>query len=88
LAWTVEISETAVKQLKKLDPQVARRIRDYIRAHLVGDIDPRDIGIALAGELSGFWRYRVGDWRLVCEIKDDRLVVALVELGHRKEVYN
>jgi mRNA interferase RelE/StbE len=88
LAWTVEISETAVKQLKKLDPQVARRIRDYIREHLVGDIDPRAIGIALAGEHSGFWRYRVGDWRLVCEIKDDRLVVALVELGHRKEVYN
>ena len=87
MAWTVRISPFAQKQLGKLDRPVARRILDWLDDRLEGCKDPRHWGEALKGEMGGFWRYRIGDFRVICEIKDDELVVLALSVGHRREIY-
>ena len=88
LAWTIEIDDEALKQLKKIDRQEAKRIRDYLRDRILPLDDPRQTGKALQGSrLGNLWRYRVGDYRLICDLQDHRLLVLVVEIGHRKEVY-
>lgn len=87
MAWTVEISDVAEKQLHRLDRQVRKRILDWLDDRIEGCKDPRHFGEALRGDLSGLWRYRVGDYRIICQIHDDRLVVLALAVGHRREVY-
>ena len=88
MVWRIEISETAEKQLGKLDRQVARRIQAFLRERVSVLEDPRSIGDALKGsELGEFWKYRVGDWRLICEIRDKHILIAVLRLGNRREVY-
>lgn len=86
LAWTIEVSEKAVRALRKMDKQVARRIRDEL-AEIAKLEDPRSRGKALVGNLAGLWRYRVGDYRIVCDIEDGVLVILVVDVAHRREVY-
>jgi mRNA interferase RelE/StbE len=86
LAWNVELTNTARKQLSKLDKTQAQRITKYLRRLMLLE-DPRDAGKALTGNLRTYWRYRVGDYRVICELKDAELVIVAVEIGHRKEVY-
>ncbi len=85
--YTVEYAESVIKQLKKLDPQTQRIIRNWIGKNLVGTVDPRIHGKPLKGELTGVWRYRIGDYRLFAAIEDDRLVIFFLEIGHRREIY-
>jgi len=88
LAWTVSYTETARKQLRKLDRQVARRLVDFLDERVAGQADPRSTGKALTGPVLGsFWRYRVGDYRIICDLQDGVLVVLVLEIGHRKDVY-
>lgn len=88
MAWRIEVSETAEKQLAKMDKPVAKRLRSFLRERLALLDDPRSIGQALRGsELGGFWKYRVGDWRLICQIKDAKILITVVRLGNRREVY-
>jgi len=88
LAWTIEFAESAAKQLRKLDPAIARRITSYLRERVASAIDPRSLGAALKGdELGQFWRYRVGDHRIVAEIHNHEIRILVVRLGHRREVY-
>ena len=88
MAWRIEVSETAEKQLAKLDQPVAKRLRSFLRERLASLDDPRSIGQALRGsELGEFWKYRVGDWRLICQIKDAKILITVVRLGNRREVY-
>ena len=88
MAWRIEVSETAEKQLAKLDKLVAKRLRSFLRERLATLDDPRSIGQALRGsELGEFWKYRVGDWRLVCQIKDEKILITVIRLGNRREVY-
>jgi len=88
LAWQIEVSETAEKQLAKLDKPVAMRLRSFLRERLASLDDPRSIGQALRGsELGEFWKYRVGDWRIICQIKDAKICITVVRLGNRREVY-
>lgn len=87
LAWTIEYSDTALKKLEKLDRKSARAIADYMDERIAPCDNPRDFGKALAGSLKGRWRFRVGDYRVICSIKDDRLVVLVIDVGHRREVY-
>ena len=87
MAYSVELSPGAIKQLKKLDGEVQRRI-----AVLIGKIetlpDPRSIGDALHGDkLGSFWKYRVGDWRIVASIRDAVLTVVVIEIDHRSTIY-
>ena len=86
-AWTLEYTQTSIKWLKKADPQIARRVRNALRAVVELD-DPRQRGKALTGPLAGLWRYRVGDYRIVCDLGDERLVVLVIEVEHRSSVYD
>lgn len=80
-------TEKVLKQLKKLDKSVSSRIVDYMDE--VAKLEaPRSRGKSLVGNLIGLWRYRVGDYRILCRIIDDELVIMVVEIGHRKVVYN
>jgi len=87
LAWTVEIGQLAERQLKKLDQQVQRRILDWLDDRIEGCKNPRHFGEPLKGPRSGLWRYRVGDYRIICEIQDGRLCVLAIAVGHRREIY-
>ena len=88
MAWTVSYTETARKQLRKLDRQIARRLIDFMDERVVPQADPRSTGQALTGPVLGsFWRYRVGDYRIICDIQDGALCVLVIEIGNRKDVY-
>ena len=87
MAWTVEVCDIAERQLKKLDPPVRRRILDYLEERIEGCKNPRHFGEPLKGGRAGLWRYRVGDYRVICHIRDEALVVLALAVGHRREVY-
>lgn len=87
MAWTIEYSDTAKDQLRKLDKPIARRIVDYMDERIADLENPRSSGKALTGPLGGLWRYRVGDYRVICEIRDGALCILVLELGNRREVY-
>lgn len=86
MAWKIEVSEKATKNLEKLGANSAKRIAKTMREVAALD-DPRLRGEALTGNLAGFWRYRVGDWRIIVSFDDGRLVILVIEVGHRREVY-
>lgn len=88
MAWRIEYARAARKDIVGLDPQTARRIRSFLEDRLANLDDPRSIGDALKGSRLGtFWKYRVGDWRIIASIEDDVLRVLVVRIGHRREVY-
>lgn len=87
MAWTINYTDSALRQLKKLDKQTARRIVDYMDERIATADDPRVSGKALTGPMGGFWRYRVGDYRIICDVRDGELVVLVLEVGNRKDVY-
>lgn len=88
MAWKVEFSEGARKSLSRLDKQVAVRILRFLTERVATAEDPRSLGDALSGSTLGqFWKYRVGDWRLVCSIQDDKVVVYVLRIGNRRDVY-
>ncbi|HEX4424773.1 MAG TPA: type II toxin-antitoxin system RelE/ParE family toxin [Terriglobales bacterium] len=85
--WRIEINRTAERQIKKLGRSVQRTIIRFLKERLILLDNPRQLGKPLRGEKGELWRYRVGDYRLVCDIRDEKLTVLLVQVGHRKEVY-
>jgi mRNA interferase RelE/StbE len=88
MAWKVELSATAGRELAGLDPQHRKRILRFLSDRVAKLDDPRTIGKPLQGSLlEEFWRYRVGDYRLICKIEDTRLLVLVLRIGHRKEIY-
>lgn len=87
MAWTIEYADSTKAFLRKLDKQQARRIVDYMDERVATLDDPRSAGKALVGTLGGLWRYRVGDFRVVCDIQDGALRVLVVKVGNRKDIY-
>jgi len=88
LTWKIELAESAVKQLKKLDPTVARRLTTFLRLRVAPSSNPRSLGEPLKGaEFGEFWKYRVGDYRLIARIEDQQVRVLVLRLGHRREIY-
>jgi len=87
LAWTVEISDVAERQLRKLDRQIHKRILDWLDDRLEGCKNPRHFGEPLKGDHAGFWRYRIGNYRVLCEIQDQYVVVLVLTIGLRKQAY-
>lgn len=85
--FQVKFSHKAMKDLKKLDKSTSKLIFYWIEKNLVNCVDPRQHGKALKGNLKGIWRYRVGDYRLFADIHDDVLIIEMVSIGHRKEIY-
>ncbi|MCM1322549.1 MAG: type II toxin-antitoxin system RelE/ParE family toxin [Treponema brennaborense] len=83
----VEYLPEAAKQLSKLDKSVQKKIKTYLNQ--VAELEnPKSRGKALIGNLAGLWRYRVGDYRILCRIKDAELIITVVEVGHRREIYD
>jgi len=86
--WSYSFDERALRELQKLDRQAQRDIVAYLDKRIAGPGDPRRFGKPLRAELAGLWRYRVRDYRLICQIQDQRLLVLVVSVGHRKNVYD
>ncbi len=86
--YQVRFSKTALKQLKKIDKPTAALITGWIRKNLENCENPRVHGKGLTSNRSGQWRYRIGDYRLICEINDSELIILALSIGHRSEVYN
>jgi len=88
MAWTIELDASARKDLARLDPQIARQILKYLHERVANSESPRFLGDALKGSRWGnYWRYRVGDYRIICDLLDDELRVLVIKIGNRKEVY-
>ncbi len=88
MKYKVEFTERALKDLKKMDRHTASLILGWIRKNLEGCDDPRLHGKALVADKKGQWRYRVGDYRILAEIEDDKIIILILNIGHRREVYN
>jgi mRNA interferase RelE/StbE len=87
LVWTIEITRTAERQIKRLDRPAQKSIVRFLRERLKSAENPRQWGKPLHGDKQGLWRYRVGDYRLICDIQDEKITVLVLEVGHRKDVY-
>lgn len=84
----IEFDPGALDDLKKLDRPVQQRLLGFLRSRVAGLDDPRSIGEPLSGaRLGSYWKYRVGDWRIVCDIQDERIVVRVLRVGNRRDVY-
>jgi mRNA interferase RelE/StbE len=86
-SWRIEISRTAEKQIQKLDRSAQGPIVRFLRERVQAADNPRQWGKPLHGDKGGLWRYRVGDYRLICDIQDERITVLVLQVGHRKDVY-
>jgi mRNA interferase RelE/StbE len=88
LAWIIKYTESSSKQLNKLDKQTALRVLDFMDERVAALTDPRTLGKNLKGPKMGeYWRYRVGDIRIICNISDGQMTVLVIEIGNRREVY-
>jgi mRNA interferase RelE/StbE len=85
--WRIEITRTAEKQITKLARPAQKSIQRFLRERLSSAENPRQWGRPLHGEKRDLWRYRVGDYRLICDIQDEKVIVLVLEVGHRKDVY-
>ncbi len=89
LIWSINFSDSAKKQLKSLDKQITKRILKWLETRLTSGVNPRLWGKQLQGNILGdMWRYRVGDYRILCVIKDNIVTIAVISIGHRKDIYD
>lgn len=87
MVWTIEFLPDAVKELKKLDRTAAARIVKTLEERIAVLEDPRTLGSALTGDHAGYWRWRIGDYRVVARVEDERIAILVVRVAHRREVY-
>jgi mRNA interferase RelE/StbE len=87
MAWKIEFAASAEKELAKLDRTMIRRILGFLHERVAKADNPRSLGKALKGPLGDFWKYRVGDYRMVCDIQDQEIMVLVVRVRHRSKVY-
>jgi len=85
LAWRIEIEDSALKELNNLAPTAQRRILRYLRERIAGADNPRLLGTSLKGQLSEYWRYRIGNYRVICSIHDSELTVLVIRVAHRSK---
>lgn len=88
MMYKVELADKAKKELKKLDKPTAKIILAWLRKNLEDCNNPRLHGKALVGDKKGYWRYRVGDYRIIADIQDDKILILVLEIGHRKSIYH
>lgn len=84
MAWKIKIDKKAVKEIASLDKPIKKRIVEFLKEKLAKTQNPRSIGEPLHGELKKFWKYRVGDYRIICSIEDDVITVLVLKVKHRK----
>jgi len=86
--WILDLSDTAIKQMNKIDKKTRARIMLFLEERVIVSKRPKSLAKPLKGHLSPFWRFRVGDYRIIADILDDRLIIQVVEVGHRREIYH
>lgn len=87
MTWKISFDMHAVRQLKKLDKHIQKKIIDFLQNKISGCNDPRYLGKPLKGKLSGLWRYRIGDYRIICKIQNKEVLVLVLNIKHRKNAY-
>lgn len=87
MAWTTKIEKKALREFDKLDKPIKKKLFSYIEKKIATLNDPRQLGAPLDGKLGGYWKYRIGDYRLICQIEDKTFTILVVKVGHRKHVY-
>lgn len=87
MAWEIKYTDIAEDDLKSIGQSAARQITNYLNERIATELDPRRFGRGLKGNLAGYWRYRVGDYRIICEILDQEIVVLVLRAGHRRNIY-
>jgi mRNA interferase RelE/StbE len=87
VSWDYRFTDEALKNLRKVGAEGKRRILSYLDSNITGCGDPRQFGKALKGDLGDLWRFRTSHYRIICQIRDEELVVLVVRVGHRKDVY-
>lgn len=85
--WTISYSDQAAKALQKIDRQDRELIMTYMRERIGGQVNPRAFGSALSANLAGYWRYRIGKYRILCELADEVVTVYVLKVEHRRSVY-
>lgn len=88
MSYKVEVTQRFEREFKKLDKYTQKMIKSWIEKNLIGCSNPRQHGKGLTANRSGQWRYRIGDYRLICVIQDDELIILALTVGHRREIYN
>jgi len=87
MTWRIEFDPAAAKELRKLGEMPARRIVEFLSTRIATLDDPRNLGEALKGKLGELWKYRIGDYRIIVDIRDNVLLILVVRVGHRREIY-
>jgi mRNA interferase RelE/StbE len=87
LVWQIKFEESARKELLALDRTAQTEVVLYLRSRIATDLDPRRFGGPLRKELAGLWKYRIGNYRVICDIKDEEVTVLIIRIGHRSKVY-
>ena len=87
MIWQIKVSDQAKKELAKIDKTHARRILSFLRDRIATSDNPQYLGKALKGQYATLWRYRIGDYRIICDFNNDELIVLILRVGHRKDVY-
>ena len=85
--WMIRYLKSTQKDAQQLDPQIRKRIKEFMEQRVAQLENPRQLGEPLKGQLADLWRYRVGSYRIICELRDQELVVIVIRIGHRKNVY-
>lgn len=88
MGYKIEFQESVIKQLKKMDKSISSLIMGYIKKNILDCENPRILGKALVENHKGKWRYRVGDYRILCEIKDEIVTIVVIDVAHRRKIYN
>ena len=87
MIWQIKFDPRAIKELKKIDKVAQKRIFNYLRKKIAIEENPRIFGKSLKGDKKGLWRYRVGNYRIICELQDKNMIVLVIKVGHRKSIY-
>lgn len=86
--WKLQYRDKARDQLRALDKVAALRIARYLQDRVINSANPRQLGMAMQGRFRGYWRYRVGDYRIICDIQDETITVLVLLIGHRGDIYS
>lgn len=88
MTWGYEITPEAASQLRRLGPSAAAEIKRFLETRIKGTLDPEQFGKPLRGKKHGFWRYRVRNWRILCHLENRVMIVVIVSVGHRRDIYD
>ncbi len=88
MTWTIKYEQQVAKNLKKIDPENRKRIKKFIEERLINSINPKERGESLKGNLNEYWRWRLGDYRIIGEINENEILIVILKIGHRRNIYS